>query len=121
VDQRAGDFEPTHLPTGEIADLVVDAVGKGELFQDMGSTRACPASAYPVQCGVVEQALAYRQVEIERAGLEHDAKSGQRCGSLPPDVKAEDLDRAGRTVVEACHERKQGCLAGAVQTQQGGE
>src|SRR4051812_40406157 len=77
VEQRTRDLEPAHLPAGKIADLVVDPIGEGELFQDLGSPLMCQASAYAVQGGVVEQALAHGQIEVEGTRLKHDAETGK--------------------------------------------
>ena len=48
-----------------------------------------------VQGGVIEQVLRHREIEIERARLEHDAEQPQRLARRAADVVAEDADPPG--------------------------
>src|SRR4029079_2666984 len=89
---RPRDLQPPHLPTREIAHLAAGAVGEPDAAEQLSTTRCSLASADAVQRVVVEQVLRQRQVEIERARLEHDAEQPQRLAGALADVVAENAD-----------------------------
>src|SRR5690606_28794816 len=76
------------------------------------------AAAEAVQGRMVEQVLLQREVGIQRLRLEHDAEPLQRRARRAPHVMAENADLARDVVVEACDQREQRGLAGAVEAEQ---
>ena len=74
-----------------------------------------------VQGGVIEQVLRHREIEIERARLEHDAEQPQRFARRAADVMAEDADAAGLDAEQPRDQREQRALSGAVQPEQRGK
>ena len=74
-----------------------------------------------MQRGVIEQVLHDREIEIERARLEHHAEQPQRLAGRASDVVTEDGDAAALDSEQPRHQREQGALAGAVEAEQGGE
>src|SRR5947208_15081781 len=74
MQQRPRDFQPPHLAAREVAYLAAGAVRKPDALQDFVAAQACLAFRDAVQGGVIEQVLRYREVEIERAGLEYHAE-----------------------------------------------
>ena len=96
MQQRARDLEPAHLPAREVAHLAAGAIGEPDPRQHLVAARARLAPADAVQRGVIEQVLHHREIEIERARLEHHAEQPQRFAGRAPDVVAEDA-RCGRS------------------------
>ena len=121
VQQRARDLDPAHLPAREIADLAAGAVGELDAREHSSARCARVAPADAVQRGVIEQVLHHREIEVERARLEHDAHQPQRLARLAADVMAEDADVAGLDAEQPRDQREQRALAGAVQAEQRGE
>ena len=121
VQQRARDLDPPHLAARQFAHRVPGAVGQFDLLQR--GERALPrlAAADAVQRGVIQQILHDREIEIERARLEHHAQQAQRLAGLARHAMAEHVDRAVSRVVEPRDQREQRGLAGAVQPEQRGE
>ena len=76
------------------------------------------AAADAVQGRVIEQVLLHRQVEVERARLEHDAEPPQRLARRARDVVALDRDAAVARVEQPGDQREQRRLARAVQPEQ---
>ncbi len=74
-----------------------------------------------MQRGVIEQVLRHREVEIERARLEHHAEQPQRLARACADVMAEDADAPGLDAEQPGDQREQRALAGAVEAKQRGE
>ncbi len=95
VQQRARDLDPPHLAAREIAHLVAGAIGKPDARQHLGGAHARLAPADAVQGGVIQQVLHHREIEVERARLEHDAEEPQRLARRARDVMAEDADAPG--------------------------
>ena len=96
VQQRARDLDAPHLAAGEVAHLVVRAVGKRDPRQHLVGAGARRARPDAVQRGVIGEVLRDREIEIERARLEHDAELAQRRARLALHVMAEDADRGRR-------------------------
>src|SRR6185295_8558454 len=71
-----------------------------------------------VQRRVIFQILHQRQIDIECAALEHDAKTLQRLRWPAADVEAADGDLSADVVVEARDKREQRRLARAVEAEQ---
>ena len=80
---------------------------------------SAPADA--VQGGVIEQVLRHREIEIERARLEHDAEQPQRLAGRAADVVAENADASVLDAEQPRDQREQRALAGAVEAEQRGE
>ena len=118
MQQRAGDLDAARLAAGQVAHLLARAVGEPDDLQRPLGAPARLAAADAVQRAVIEQVLPQRQIEIERAALEHDAEPLQRRRGAAADVVAEDADLAGDVVVEPGDQREQRRLAGAVEAQQ---
>ena len=78
MQQRARNFEPAHLSAREVAHLAAGAFGKADAREHLIAAQACFAPADAVQGGVIKQVLPNRQVEVERARLEHHAEQPQR-------------------------------------------
>ena len=78
--------------------------------------RFAPADA--VQGGVIEQVLRHREIEIERARLEHHAEQPQRFARRTADVVAENADAPGLDAEQPRDQREQRALAGAVEAEQ---
>ncbi len=74
--------------------------------------------ANPVQCRMIGEILQQRQIGVEAAALEHDAKLAQSRRRVAAYVVADDADLAADIVVEARCQSKQRRLAGAVRPEQ---
>ena len=83
MQQRARDLEPAHLSAREVAHLAAGAIGKADARQHLVTPQARIAPADAVQRGVIEQVLHHREIEIERARLEHHAHQPQRFAGRP--------------------------------------
>ena len=118
MQQRAGDFQPPHLAAGEVAHLAAGAVGKPDARQHLVAAQARVAPGDAVQGGVIQQVLRHREIEIERARLEHDAEQPQRFARRTADVVAENADASGLDAEQPRHQREQRALAGAVEAEQ---
>ena len=118
MQQRARDFQPPHLAAREIAHLAAGAVGKPDPRQHLAAAQARFAPGDAVQGGVIEQVLRHREVEIERARLEHHAQQPQRFARRTADVVAEDADAPGLNAEQPRDQREQRALAGAVEAEQ---
>ena len=121
MQQRAGDLEPPHLAAGEIAHLAAGAIGKPDPRQHLIAARARLAPADAVQGCVIEQVLHHREVEVERARLEHHAQQPQRLARRASDVVTENADAAALNSEQPRDQREQRALAGAIETEQRGE
>src|SRR5262249_14574668 len=67
---------------------------------------------------VIEQILFQREIEIERARLEHDAEQPQRLARCAADVVSENADASALDSEQAGDEGEQRTLAGAVEAEQ---
>src|SRR3546814_1691359 len=74
-----------------------------------------------MQRGMICKVLIDAEIEIERAGLEHDPKPAKGFARLPVDVVAEDTDCAMASIVEMADQREKRGLAGAVEAEQDSE
>jgi len=77
MQQRPRDFQPPHLAAREVAHLAAGAIASPmrvstSPLRRRASRRSCHAGRRD------KQVLRHRQVEIERARLEHDAQQPQR-------------------------------------------
>ncbi len=95
VQECPRDFQPTHLPAGEIAHLAAWAVGKTHPRQ--GFIRTCQrlAPVNAVQGGMIEQILRDGEIEVQRSRLKHHAHAAQRFARFAPDIVAENADTPG--------------------------
>src|SRR5262245_36592062 len=118
VQQRAGDLDAPHLSAGQVTHLVAGAIGERDAGEHVIGALAAVALADAVQRGMVGQVLDHRQIEIERAGLEHHADQAQRLARRAFDVVPEDADATALHAVEAGHQREQRALARAVEAEQ---
>src|SRR5581483_12159514 len=98
------------------ADLACRAVGQSNAREQFDTARGRVAPADAMQGCVVQQVLLQREVEIERARLEHYAQQPQRFSRLAADVVAEDADVAGLDAEQAGDQREQGAFPGTVQS-----
>ena len=121
VQQRTRDFKPPHLSAGEVAHLARRAFGKAEAREHFIAAQAGFAPADAVQGGVIQQVLPHRQIEVERARLEHDPEPPQRFARCCADVVAENADAAALNSEQPRHQREQRALAGTVEPEQGRE
>ena len=121
VQQRARDLDPPHLAAGQIAYLVVRALRQGNAGQHVVGAPAAFMLADAVQRRMVGQILDDREIEVERARLEHDADQAQGFARCPFDIVPENPDTAALDRVEARHQREQGALSGAVEAEENGE
>ena len=121
VQQCACDLDPAHLSARQPAHRLPGAVGQVDLLQRGKCALPRLAAADAVQRGVIEQVLHDRQVEIERARLEHHAQQAQCPARLARHTMTEHVDRSVSRVVEPRDQGEQRGLAGAVQTEQRGE
>ena len=87
----------------------------------LGRAQACLAPVDAVQRGMIEQVLRDREIEVERARLEHHAQAAQCLAGVAADVVAEDADMPGLHAEQPRDQREQRALAGAVEAEQGGE
>ena len=83
--------------------------------------RLCLAPWHAVQGGVVGEVLLHREVEVQRALLEHHAQLAQRLARGVAQAVAEDADIALLQVVQASEQGDQRGFAGAVGAEQGAE
>src|SRR5712664_1816056 len=118
MQQGARDFQPPHLAAREIAHLAAGAVGKADARQHFTGAQARLAPIDAVQGGVIQQVLRDREIEVERARLEHHAQQPQRFAGLTADVVAEDADASGLDTEQPRDQREQRALAGAVEAKQ---
>ena len=121
MQQRARDLDPAHLSARQPAHRLPGAVRQIDLLQCGKRTLPCLATADAVQCSVIQQVLHDRQVEIERARLEHHAQQTQCPARLARHTMTEHVDRSVSRVVEPRDQGEQRGLSGAVQTEQRGE
>ena len=103
MQQRAGDLDAPGLAAGKVAHFLV---ARGRRARRAAVPRAvAPARFAAARCRASAQWYSrfwrQRQIEIERAALEHDAEPLQRRRGAAPDVVAENADLAGDVVVEA--------------------
>src|SRR4051794_38577039 len=82
------------------------------------TARACFAPRDAVQRGVIKQILPDREVEIERAWLEHHAEQPERFARRNADVMAENADAPALNPEKPRDQREQCALAGAVKAKQ---
>jgi hypothetical protein len=94
MQQRTRNFQPAHLSAREVAHLACGAIGKSDPRQHLFGPAARVAPADAMQCCVIEQVLHQRQIKVERARLEYDAKQPQRLAGCMADVVAENADVA---------------------------
>ncbi len=121
VQQCAGDFHPPHLAAGQLPHRVPGTIRQVDLLQRGACALPCVAATDPVQGGVIQQVVDDRQIEVERARLEHHAQAAQRFARLARDAMTQHVDRSLLRVVKPCDEREQRGLAGAIQAQQRSE
>src|ERR1043166_9450314 len=121
MQQGARDLDPAHLPAGKLAHLVVGAGGKVDFVEHPARTSPCLARRNAVQGRVEHQVLRDREIEIEGAGLEHDAEYAQCSAGLGTHVVTENADRAVAGGKQARDEREQRGLAGAIEPEQHGK
>ena len=121
MQQRPGDLDAPHLPARQIAHLVAGAVGERNLLQHLTGAPARLARPDPMQRRVIDEILLDREVEVERARLEHDADQPQRRARRGGNVVAEDADGTALDGIEARDEGKQRALAGAVEAEEDGK
>src|SRR5271155_2468400 len=95
MHQLACNLEPAHLSAREIAHLAAGAVGKPDPRQHLIAPRPGVAPADAMQGGVIKQVLHHREIEIERAGLEHDTHESQGFAGRLTDIMTEDPDSSG--------------------------
>jgi hypothetical protein len=67
---------------------------------------------------VIEQVLHDREIEVERAGLEHHAQQTQRLAGRRTDVVAKNADASGLNSEQPRNQREQRALAGAIEAKQ---
>src|SRR5258706_14850626 len=118
MQQRARDFKPPHLAAGEVADLAGSAVGKADAREPLTGAHARLAPVDAVQGGMIQQVLRDREIEVERARLEHHATEPVRFAGLKADVVAEDADASGLDAEQPRHQREQRAFAGTVEAKQ---
>ena len=115
MQQRARDLDPPHLTAGKEAHFVAGAVGEPDASELDRLSRARLAPANAMQRAVIGEVLRDAEIGIERALLEHDAKSRKRRAALARDVAAEDAHRSRSARIKMRDHREQRALAGAVQ------
>src|SRR6266481_5125093 len=118
VQQGARDFQPPHLAAREVAHLAAGAVGKADARQHFTGAQARLAPIDAVQGSMIQQILRDREIEVERARLEHHAQQPQRFAGLKADVVAEDTDASGLDAEQPRDQREQGAFASAVEAKQ---
>ena len=118
VQQRASDLETSHLSAGQVAHLVLGALGERNAREDVIRTLSTFAVADAVQRRMVGQVLDDREIEIEGARLEYDADHAQRFARRRSDVVAENADMTVLNRVEARQQREQRALPSPVETEQ---
>ena len=121
MQQRARDLDPAHLAAGQFARCIARAIRQLDVLQRRFSSAARIASADPVQCGMVEQVVHHREIEIERSRLEHDPSLRSASPGCAGDAVTQNVDRSSPRVVKPGDQGKQRCLAGAVQAKQRGK
>ena len=89
MQQRARDLDPPHLPARQFPHLVARAIGQVDVGQHVLRAPARLAPADAVQRRVVQQVVHHRDIEIERARLEHHAQLAQRLARLARHAMAE--------------------------------
>jgi hypothetical protein len=70
---------------------------------------------------MIGEVLDDAQIEIEGAGLEHDAEAAQRLAGLALQLMAENADHSLADRVKSGDQRKQGRFAGTVEPEKHGE
>ena len=80
--------------------------------------RSRAGARHAVQVGVEQQVGHHRQVQVERALLEHHAQPGQRAAGVAAHVVAQHLDAALVGREQAGEQLQQGGLARAVGAEQ---
>ena len=118
MQQGARDFQPPHLAAREVAHLAAGAVGKADAREHFTGAQARLAPIDAVQGSMIQQVLRDREIEVERARLEHHAQQPQRFAGFDADVVAEDADASGLDAEQPRDQREQRALAGAVEAKQ---
>ena len=94
MQQRAGDLDPPHLPDRKIADAIGAAIGHGHAIQHLCDEIVGALVGDTVQRRMIQQVLPDRDIDIERAGLKHDAELAQGRAGFASDIMAENADLA---------------------------
>jgi hypothetical protein len=95
MQERARNFDLPHLPSGEVAHLVIRAFRQRDACKHIVGARAAFLFADAMQGGVVGQILNDGEIEVEGARLEHHADHAQRFARRAYDIMTENPD-AGR-------------------------
>src|SRR5229473_2581202 len=118
MQQRAGDFQPSHLAAREVAHLAAGAVGKVDAREHFTGAQACLARVDAVQGGMIQQVLHDREIEVERARLEHHAQQPQGFAGRKANVVAEDADAPGLDAEQPRDQREQCAFTRTVEAEQ---
>src|SRR6187431_2512313 len=112
VQQRACDFETSHLTPGQVAHLVFGPLGQRNAGQKVIGTLPAFMVADAVQRRMIGQVLNDGEIEVEGARLEYDADHAQGFARRGPDVIAKNADMTALNRVETGHQGEQRALAG---------
>jgi len=101
-----GDLDPAHLPDREVPDPIGAAIGHIHAIQHLGDKSVRVFAGDSVQCGVIHQVLAHRNIDIERAGLKDDAELAEGCTRFARNIMTENPDLTRPNRIEARDQRK---------------
>ncbi len=92
VQKRASDLHPSHLTARQLANLFVNPIGKLDSCEQILGALECTSSPDAVQRRMIGEVLHHRQIEVERAQLEHHAKPAQGGPGCPRYVVTKDTN-----------------------------
>src|SRR6476646_10667753 len=115
VQQRPGNFDAAHLPSGEVPYLVIDAITERDAGEQLLSTYLRLTPAQSMERSMIHQVLHDREIEIEGSRLENDPKDAQRLAWNLRHVKVEYPDAAVLRTVKPGNQRKKRAFARTIQ------
>src|SRR5215831_13970903 len=121
MQQRTGNLDSPHLSSREVAHLVVGTVFERDPCQHFIGARLCLAPANSMQGRMIQQVLHNREIQIERAGLEHNAENAQCLPRGAPHIVVKDPDASTLCGVQSSDQGKECALASAVEAEQYGK
>src|SRR5262245_51041184 len=92
VQQGAGNLDAPHMSPRKVANLVIGAIFERYAHEHFIRAGLCLTPANSMKGRVIHQVLHDREIEIERAGLEHDTENAQGFPGGALHIVAKDPD-----------------------------
>src|SRR5262245_19836628 len=121
MQERAGNFDASHLAAGQGTHLVICAVRQRDPREHVVGARTAVMFADTVQGSMIGQVLDHGEIEVERPLLEYDTDHAQGFARGMSDIVAENANMTVLDRVEASDQREQCALSSSIETQQNGE